>query len=193
MTSKKEHPAEGLLAHCLWHSIRLGTKASRPETNGTISWQRQASRASCTTIADAMSKTEVAAVKGSALQSQTQHAAMTNAVRCDGQRTALQHRAEDCGLRRGVPVAAPCCRFAICQNHPSFAHAMPPSLQQNALRNIGHDLYGSAATLRRFRLKPHLLHRLSSVHPRPSDFKAEDNPMPIHGQTFAHNIIMYRG
>lgn len=171
MTSKKEHPAEGLLAHCLWHSIRLGTKASRPETNGTISWQRQASRASCTTIADAM----------------------TNAVRCDGQRTALQHRAEDCGLRRGVPVAAPCCRFAICQNHPSFAHAMPPSLQQNALRNIGHDLYGSAATLRRFRLKPHLLHRLSSVHPRPSDFMAEDDPMPIQGQALAHNIIMYRG
>lgn len=107
MTRKKGHPAEGLLAHCPWHSIRLGTKASRPETNGTISWQRQANRASCTTIADAMSKTEVAAVKGSALQSQTQHAAMNDAARCDGQRTALQHRTQNSGLGRGVPIVAP--------------------------------------------------------------------------------------
>lgn len=193
MTRKKRHPAEGLLAHCPWHSIRLETKASRPETNGTISWQRQASRASCTTIADAMSKTEVAAVKGSALQSQTQHAAMNDAARCDGQRTALQHRTQNSGLGRGVPIVAPNIRFAICQNRPSFAHAMPPSPPADATRDIGHDLSGCAATLCLFRLKPHLQHTLLSGHPRPSDFMAEDAPMPIHGQTFAHNTIMYRG
>lgn len=193
MTRKKGRPAEGLPAHCPWHSIRLGTQVSRPETDWTISWQRQASRASCTTIADAMSKTEVAAVKGSALQSQTQHAAMNDAARCDGQRTALQHRTQNSGLGRGVPIVAPNIRFAICQNRPSFAHAMPPSPPADATRDIGHDLSGCAATLCRFRLKPHLQHTLLSGHPRPSDFMAEDVPMPIHGQTFAHNTIMYRG
>ena len=167
MTRKKGHPAEGLLAHYPWHSIRLGTKASRPETNGTISWQRQASRASCTTIADAMNKTEVAAVKGSALQSQTQRAAMTDAARCDGQRTALQHRTQNSGFGRGVPIVAPNIRFAICQNRPSFAHAMPPSPPADATRDIGTTLVAVQQL---------------SICSASSLISSIDSRLPIHGQ-----------
>ena len=108
------------------------------------------------------------------LRSPMQRAARTSTACCDGQRTALQHRTQNSGLGRGVPIVAPNIRFAICQNRPSFAHAMPPSPPADATRDIGHDLSGCAATLCLFRFKPHLQHTLLSGHPRPSDFMAED-------------------